>query len=167
MANYAQVRTDLMSGTTNPADLVSVKYQVSGVDTPIENGNVVVVGGLVDGSTNVFVGSTPTAKSGLDSLILIASPEVIYDTGSYKTYADFRNEAGEIARGYRLRKGNCFSATMEAFGGRAKLADVVVGDVVELQAGTKLKIVAASTTDSTKVGEVIAKEDDMVVVRVG
>lgn len=165
MAKYAKVRTDLMHGSENIADLVSVKFQVSNADTAIENGNVVVVGGLVSGETNVYTATTPAANSALSTLALIATPELIYTTPD-KDYTKFRNEAGEIARAYRLRSGDIFSATIEAFGGRATLDAVVVGDVVECQASTKLKLVPSLTTSSTRVGEVIAVEGDYVVVRV-
>jgi len=166
MANYARVRTDLMHGTNNPADLVSVKYQVSSTDTAIENGNVVVVGDLLIGEREVYQATKPAVDSALSTLALIATPELIYDETPRATFADFRNEAGEISRGYRLRSGDVFSATMEAFGGRADLASVGVGDVVEAQADTKLKIVATITSGSTKVGTVIAKEGNYVVVRI-
>lgn len=162
----AIVRTDLMHGTDNPADLVSVKYQVSDVNTAIENGNVVVVGGLLTGEREVRKATKPTATTPLNQLALIATPEMIYDETPRKTFADFINEAGVPARGYRLRSGDVFSATMEAFGGRATLGDVVVGDIVETQADTKLNIVATLTASSTQVGKVIAKEGNYVVVAV-
>lgn len=166
MANYAVVRTDLMHGTNNPADLVSIKYQVSDTDAAIENGNVVVVGGLISGEREVRKGTIPSATSTRDELALIATPELIYDETPRKTYADFRNEAGAVARGYRLCSGDIFSATIEAFGGRAALAAVVVGDIVEIAASTKLNIVETLTSGSTAIGKVIAKEGNYVVVEV-
>ena len=43
MANYAVFRSDLMSGTTVGADLVSVKYMGPGaIETAIENGSLMV-----------------------------------------------------------------------------------------------------------------------------
>lgn len=166
MANYARVRLDHMHGTENSADLVSVKYQVSDTDTAIENGNVVVLGGLATGEREVRLGTKPTATSAKSSIVLIATPELIYDESTRKTFADFRNEAGEIARGYKLVSGDVFSVTIEAIGGRATMAAVTVGDVVELAASTKLNVVETLTDSSTKIGSVIAKEGNYVVIEV-
>ncbi len=167
MANkYGKVRLDLMHGTSNPADLASVKYQVSGTDTAIENGNVVVVGGLITGEREVYAATAPTATSAKGTIALIATPELIYDQSTHKNVNEFRNEAGEIARAYRLVTGDVFAITIEAVAGRADIASVVVGDIVELKAGTKLNVVATLTSDSTQIGTVIAKEGDYVVIRV-
>lgn len=158
---YAIVRTDLMSGTKQPADLVSVKYQVSNVDTAIENGNVALVGALATGEREVYLATTPAADSALNDIVLIATPELNYDE-RLKNLNQFRNEAGEIARGYRLRSGNIFSVTAEALTATTPAVD----NIVELQADTKLKVVSSLTSGSTKVGTVIAIEGDYIVIRV-
>lgn len=163
---YAIVRTDLMHGTDNSADLVSIKYQVGTTDTTIQNGSVVVVGGLMTGERDVYKGTAPTATTALSKLALIVTPELTYDETPRKTFADFTNSAGAIARGIYFRSKDVFSATIEAFAGRETLAAVVVGDIVEVKADTKLNIVATLTASSTQVGTVIAKEGDYVVVRV-
>lgn len=168
MANekHAVVRTDLMHGTVNPADLVSVKFQLADTDTAIDNGNVVVVGGLMEGEHDVRVATTPKADSLLNQIALVVTPELIYDETPRKSFADFYNEAGDIARAYRLRSGDIFSVTMEALDGRADLSAVEVGDAVELQASTKLNVVATATAGSTVVGSVISKEGNYVVISV-
>lgn len=158
---YAIVRTDLMSGTKQPADLVSIKYQVSTVDTAIENGNVALVGALGTGEREVYLASAPAADSALEDVVLVATPELNYDE-RLKNLNQFRNEAGEIARGYRLRSGNVFSVTAEAL----TATSPAVGNIVELQADTKLKVVSSLTSNSTKVGSVIAIEGDYIVIRV-
>lgn len=158
---YAIVRTDLMSGTKQPADLVSIKYQVSSVDTAIENGNVALVGALGTGEREVYLASTPAVDSALEDVVLVATPELNYDE-RLKNLNQFRNEAGEIARGYRLRSGNVFSVTAEAL----TATTPAVGNTVELQADTKLKVVSSLTSGSTKVGTVIAIEGDYIVIRV-
>ena len=158
---YAIVRTDLMSGTKQPADLVSIKYQVSSVDTAIENGNVALVGALGTGEREVYLASAPAVDSALEGVVLVATPELNYDK-RLKNLNQFRNEAGEIARGYRLRSGNVFSVTAEAL----TATTPAVGNIVELQADTKLKVVSSLTSGSTKVGTVIAIEGDYIVIRV-
>lgn len=158
---YAIVRTDLMSGTKQPADLVSIKYQVSSVDTAIENGNVALVGALGTGEREVYLASAPAVNSALEDVVLVATPELNYDE-RLKNLNQFRNEAGEIARGYRFRSGNVFSVTVEAL----TATTPAVGNIVELQADTKLKVVSSLTSGSTKVGIVIAIEGDYIVIRV-
>jgi len=161
---YAIVRTDLMSGTTDPALLVSVKYRPSGTDTAIENGNVVLVGALISGEREVYAAATPAANSPLSSIAIIATPEVMVDERK-KNLNEFRNEAGEISRGYYTNSRNVFSVTAEAVTPIDATAPAV-GQLVELQAGTKLKLVATATAGSTQVGTVIAIEGIYIVIRV-
>ena len=147
---YGIIRTDLMSGTTVAADLVNIKYQVSGTDTAIENGNVVKVGSLATGESNVFIGGAPAANTPIDEVVVIASVELMADERK-RNLNEFRNEAGEISRGYRLRSGGIYSITAECLTG----TDIAVGNIVELQAGTKFKAVASLTSGSTQVGTII------------
>ena len=71
---HAKVRTDNLTGTVFGGDLVSVKYQPSGKDTEIDNGNFVKVGALISGEREVHTGSTPAANTALSDIVLIASP---------------------------------------------------------------------------------------------
>lgn len=158
---YAKVRTDKMAGTWDGSALVSFKYLPSGTETAIENGNVVLIGSLVSGEREVFAASTPAADSSLSKIALVATPELPSDE-RIKGFEDFRNEAGAICRGYMLRSGNIFSVSAEAL----TATSPAVGNIVELQADTKLKVVATLTSGSTKVGEVIAIEGDWIVILV-
>jgi hypothetical protein len=161
---YAIVRTDRMEGTVNPNALISCKYLPSATATAIENGNVVLVGGLVSGEREVFTATTPAANSSLSKIALIATPEVVADERK-KNLNEFRNEAGKIARGYMLRSGDIFSVTAEAvtpISGTAPAVD----QVVELDASTKLKLTATLTSGSTQVGTVIAIEGNYIVIKV-
>ena len=154
---YGVVRTDLMQGTDVRTGLVSLKYQPSGTDTAIENGNVVLLGALISGEREVRAAATPAANSALHDIALVATPEVMYDERK-KNLDEFRNEAGEIARGYILHSGDIFGVTKDALDGAASPA---VGDVVELKAGTKLNVVAAATgatSGSTVIGSIWAIE---------
>ena len=150
--NHAVVRTDRMEGTGDRNSLVSIKYIVSTTPTAIENGNVLKRGALVDGEREVFAGATPAADDALEDIVLVATPEVMYDERKHNL-DDFINEADKIARAYHLRKGDIFSVTKEALDGAATPA---VGNIVELKAGTKLNVVASLTADSTQVGKIIA-----------
>lgn len=158
MSKFGCVRTDNVSGTKLGKDLVSIRYQVSDVDKAIENGAVVVIGEYV--STEVRKGTDPVANSDINKIAIIASPEVVKKE-KYNSLDEFINEAGVAARGYRPRSGDIFSFTAEALDGEAE-----VGSVVELQAGTKLKVVESATEGSTTVGTVIALEGKWIVVEI-
>jgi hypothetical protein len=157
---YGVVRTDNMFGTDVRAGLVSIKYIVttgSGAsavktETEIENGRILKVGDLMDGEREIFEGVVPAADSELSEVVLIASPEVMYDERK-RNLNEFINVAGKACRGYRLHKGDIFSVTIDALDAAATPE---VGNVVELQADTKLKVVASATSGSTTVGRVIA-----------
>lgn len=154
---YGVVRTDNMFGTDVRAGLVSIKYIVNGVETAIENGNVLKVGALMGDATNgyereIFAGAAPAANDALSDIVLIATPEVMYDERK-RNLDEFINEAGKPCRGYRLHKGDIFSVTKDALDGVAAPA---IGNVVELKAGTKLNVAASATSGSTVVGKIIA-----------
>lgn len=154
---HGVVRTDLLAGTDVRSELVSVRYQPvssnKNVETDIDNGNVVLLGDLEAGSRTVYKGLTPAANSDITKIALIASPEVLYDEHVH-ALDNFYNEAGKIARGYRLHENDIFSVTKDALDGKASPA---VGDIVELKAGTKLNVAASATQGSTVVGKIIDK----------
>ena len=155
MAKYAVVRTDKMTGTDVRSELVSVRFYASNKPAAIENGNVAVIGALeeIDDTVQreVYVAGAPAANSSLDSVVLIVSPEIMYPDYLH-SLDNFINEAGSIARGYRLHKHDIFSVTAEAL---AAASDIEIGNVVELQAGTKLKVVSSATNGSTVVGKIV------------
>ena len=155
MAKYACVRTDNMSGTILGKNIVSAKF-----DGEIENGNIVVIGDLLEGEREVREATAPTAASELRNLALVATPEVVKEK-AYHTLADFVNQEGDIIRAYRLISGDMFSVTAEALEGTAE-----VGSIVEAQASTKMKVVAEATEGSTVIGKVIAIEGEWIVIEV-
>ena len=156
MAIHAVVRTDNMSGTDVRADLVSIEYLGANGSTPtdIDNGNVLKVGDLMTGEREIFKGAAVASGDTLDDIVLIATPEMEYDPLLGKL-TDFYNKAGTPCRGYRIRSGNIFSLTVEAFANEASDAPVV-GDLVEITTGTKFATVTSQTSGSLLVGKVIA-----------
>ena len=144
----AVVRTDKMFATDNRAGLVSVRYQPGDTMTAIDNGNVVKIGALEEGSREVYKGVTPAAEDAIKDIVLIASPEVMYDERK-RNLDEFQNAEGAIARGYHLHTNDIFSVTKEALTGD----EPAVGKVVELAAGTKLNVAASAT--GTLVGSII------------
>ena len=153
MAKYAVVRTDNMYGVDVRAALVSVKYMGEDGSTPtaIENGNVLKIGALIDGEREIYVGGAVAADDKINDVVLVASPEVMYDERK-KNLDEYINDAGRACRGYHIHSGDIFSVTKEALAGVAAPA---VGNVVELAAGTKLNVVTKAT-GATVVGTIIA-----------
>lgn len=152
--SYGVVRTDKMMATDVRSMLESVKYMGAGsTATAIDNGNVVKLdGSLMTGEREIKKGVTPAASDALDAIVLIASPEVMYDERK-RNLDEFQNEAGKVCRGYHLHSGDIFSVTKDALDG---VATPAVGNVVELKAGIKLNVAASATGGSTVVGKIIA-----------
>lgn len=157
---YAYVRTDNLSGTTVAKDLASAKFYNGSAEAEIENGNVVTLGGYIDGERELKKATAPTATTKLRDLYLVATPEVVKEK-NYYGLGEFINEAGAAIRCYRLTAGDIFSVTEEALDG-----DAEVGSIVEVQASTKLKVVKTATSGSTTVGTVTALEGDYIVIEV-
>ena len=105
---YCVVRTDLMSGVKQPADMVSLRfYNGSDELAAVENGVIAKITALESHT----VGSDTTyereiwkavAAAGTDALadcVLIASPEVMYDERKHDL-DEFINDAGVAAEGF-------------------------------------------------------------------
>ena len=153
---HAVVRTDNLASTDvrGGEDLVSVRYQPSETKTEIDNGNVVLLNGLEEGEREVYIGVTPTASSPIEDVVLITTPEVMYDE-RLRNLDEYYNEAGKICRGSHFHRNDTFSVTKDALDGKATPA---VGDIVELKAGTKLNVVGSLTASSTQIGTILAIE---------
>ena len=125
---YAVVRTDAMAATDVRGQLVSVKYMGADGATPtaIENGNVLKIGALMTGEREIYIGGAVAANDKIDDIVLIASPEVVYDERK-RNLDDFVNEAGKACRGYHIHSGDTFSVTAEALSGTGTPA---VGNIV-------------------------------------
>lgn len=151
MANYGVVRLDNMSGTTDGTLLRSVRFYGGDKEAAIENGRVVLIGDLLDGQREVRKATAPAATSPLNHIGLVAAPELMYDERK-RNLTEFINEAGENVRVYIPHVRDIFSVTAEALDAAAAIAK---GNLVELQAGTKLKVVATATDKSTQVGKIV------------
>lgn len=151
MANYGVVRLDNMSGTTDGTLLRSVRFYDGDKEAAIENGRVVLIGDLLDGQREVRKATAPAATSPLNHIGLVAAPELMYDERK-RNLTEFINEAGENVRVYIPHVRDIFSVTAEALDAAAAIAK---GNLVELQAGTKLKVVATATDKSTQVGKIV------------
>lgn len=135
---YAVVRTDNLSGIIDGARLATVHFYNGANKAAIENGNIISLNGLDE--PGVYKAIAPTANQGLGKLALVATPEIMSDR-QYKNLDDFINAAGAEVRVYILHSGDVFSVTAEALDGT--VGNTTVG--VEVQAGTKLKVVTSAT----------------------
>lgn len=138
--SYCVIRTDLVSGTKQPADLVSLRfYNAEGEKAEVENGVIVHLQGYEEGEREVRKAVAATAGADLNECAIIAAPEVMYDE-RLKNLEDFINEKGKAVRGYIPRSRNTFSFTKEGFvNGVVPTVDAEVG------IGANGKIDAAGT----------------------
>ena len=114
---YTVIRTDLMSGTKQPADLVSFRFYGSdGRYAEIENGAIVKLEGYEDGEREVMKAVAASSSDNLNDCAIVAGVEVMYDERK-KNLDEYINEAGKIVRGYIPRSRNLFSVTKEGFVG--------------------------------------------------
>lgn len=146
---YTVIRTDLMSGTKQPADLVSLRfYGADGKTAEVENGVIVKLNGYENGQREVMKAVAAKAGDDLNDCAVVAGVEVMYDERR-KNLDQFVNEAGKATRGYILRSRNQFSVTKEGF----------VGGTVPTVGG-KVGIGANGKIDTTKsdLGECVAIE---------
>ena len=125
---YCVIRTDLMSGTKQPADLVSFRfYDAEGNAAEVENGVIVKLEGYEEGEREVMKAVAATAGADLNECAIAAGVEVMYDERK-KNLDEYVNEAGKIVRGYIPRSRNIFSVTPEGFvGGTVPAVGAEVG----------------------------------------
>lgn len=125
---YCVIRTDLMSGTKQPADLVSLRfYNADGEVAEVENGVIVELQGYEEGQREVMKAVAATASSDLNDCAIVAGVEVMYDERKHNL-DEFINEAGKATRGYIPRSRNLFSVTKEGFvGGTVPTVEAEVG----------------------------------------
>lgn len=158
MSKHAVIRTDDMFGTDNRVGIYSVKYFVEDdselIPADIDNGNIVKVNGLLSGERELYQAVVPAANTPIEDLMIIASPELIYDE-RLRSLDDFYNKAGVPARAYVFHTHQKVGVTKDALDGKASPA---VGDLVEAKAGTKMNVVASPTGGSTQIGEIVAIE---------
>lgn len=132
---YCVVRTDLMSSTKQPADLVSLRfYGADGNPAKVENGTIVKLEGLIDGEREIYKAVAASASDDIRDCALVAGVEVMYDERK-KNLDEFVNEEGTTPRGYLLRRGNVFSITAPGFVGGTVVAK---GDKVGIGANGKI-----------------------------
>ena len=149
MANHAVIRKDRLYGTDVAPALISMRFMdANDQGAAIDNGNVVKVVGLMTNERELYKAVAPAANTALKDIAIVGTPEVNYDERE-KNLDDFFNKADEDSLGYRPHAGDMFGVTAA---GLSAAATIAKGDIVELQADTKLKVVKTATSGSTPVG---------------
>ena len=106
-------------------------HDKDGAEVSVPNGVFVTLGGLAGIGREVK--KAVLAEDGTKDVLLVASPEVMYETGA--DINDFINEAGEVARAFRLADGDVISLTVDLL---AKDSAPAVGETFVVGAGGKL-----------------------------
>ena len=83
-----------------------------GNNIEVPNGVFVTLGGLAEMGREVKVATLGADKG---EALLVASPEVLYESG--KELEDFVNEAGKVARAFRLADGDVITLTEDLIKG--------------------------------------------------
>ncbi len=137
---FTIIRTDLLSGTKQFADLVSIRfYDGNGKEAEVENGTIVKLQGYEAGEREVMKAVAATASDDMEECAIVAGVEMMYDERKVNL-DEFINEAGVATRAYIPRSRNMFSVTAEGFvGGTVPAVDGKVG------VGTAGKLDAAGT----------------------
>ena len=100
-------------------------------EVSVPNGVFVTLDGLAGIGREVK--KAVLAEDATKDVLLVASPEVMYETGA--DIGEFINEAGEVARAFRLADGDVISLTVDLL---AEGAEPEVGDTFVVGAGGKL-----------------------------
>lgn len=149
---HAVIRTDLMAGTEDYGQLKSAKFYSGSDMVAIDNGNIVVLDGLVESEREIFKAVAPTATSKPSQLYVTAGVVLFYDE-SVRHYEDeWVNEAGKATRLYKLHDGDIFSVTADAFE-----TAPTVGQFVEFTA-TETTMKGAAVASATSFGKIVAIE---------
>ena len=156
---YCVVRTDLMSGTTDPSCLEHGRfYNAHDAQEAIQNGSIVQVGDLEAGERESHKYTDVAAGAVLNDVVLIAEPELITDTSHHKGIADYISPAGKIIRGYRLHQFDEFSVSAEGFTSATRQA-AQVGAYVSVAEGTHMLAASARKPDTgLYIGKIIDVE---------
>ena len=103
-----------------------------GNNIEVPNGVFVTLDGLAGEGREVK--KALLAEDDTQDVLLVASPEVLYESG--KELDDFVNEAGKVARAFRLADGDVITLTADLL---AKGSAPAVNDIYGVGAGGKLE----------------------------
>lgn len=142
---HGVVRLDKLQATKSG----NIETIVASVD--LDNGSVVAIGGLAGVGGEAVTADAP-ADVTTQEILLVASPEVVYD--EREQIYDFYNKAGSRARAYHLHVGDIVSVSEDMIDGTA-----VVGQYLIPENGKTKLVPASDLSGGTRfAAQVIAKE---------
>lgn len=159
---HGVVNTARHEGTINGTAHTQVMVYDSGANAgnkvDCDNGTIVTLGNYmaldttIEPNYEVYKANIETSKTGEDikNIVIVASPEMIYDETYHYGLENFYNEADKPVRAYFLKNNSMISLSKEAF---SNPTDVSVGQDVYL-AGEKKLTVGSSISDAYKVGHI-------------
>ncbi len=156
------VRTDNVQATKS-GNIKSARYYATTTPTAIENGNIVVLDGLVSTSNReIFKAIAPSAITA-KNVYLVATPELIYseELKSSGALGNFENAAGANITLIGLEAGDIFSVSDECFNAVINDGDGLpgVGSYAIIDAGTtKFEEVANLGGTEGFICKIIARE---------
>lgn len=142
----------LMQSTVDGSKLRHGRYQVSGVDTEIQNGSLVVAGSIMTGEEQVVVCGAPTAVT--KAVYIVDQGEVIHKEDEVYGLDDYINAAG---KNITLRKpivGDKFEISAEGIDPLTVAADIAVGSVLTTKVGTLMEEKATAGGTESFVAEI-------------
>ena len=128
-------------------NIESVVVTDAGANYP--NGIFVTLGKLVEGEREVKTATK--AKSGKDDVLLIATPEVMYEAGA--EIDDFLNKEEGVARAFRLADGDVITLTNDLVDGTP-----AVGDIYVTGSGGKLVKAGSGNLEADAVTKFVVRE---------
>jgi hypothetical protein len=129
-------------------NIESVQYD----DADLPQGSAVNLGALVTGSREIYTAGQPaTATLGTAEVLLVASPEVMYEAG--KALGDFTNKAKKPCRAYHLTEGDVFTITDDGLDGTTAVDKYLVP-----KNGQFKLAVAADLSGNTKFAAIIIEK---------
>jgi hypothetical protein len=149
MATYPIFVAESMESTHDANLLRAGRYQVTGTDTVVSNGGLVMLDGFVTGQRDLYKCKVPTAIT-TTNLYIIDAPEVVYSEETTKGLDDFQVPAGQNARLRRPRVGDRFSLSANGITPITTEAAIAVGSFVIPTAGATevVEVAAAGGTES-------------------
>ncbi|PIH59684.1 hypothetical protein [Paenibacillus sp. LK1] len=117
----------------------------------VENGEVLTIGGLVDGHREAVIAATPTDVT-LDKILLAASPEIVYEKEKHNIL-DFVNKKGEKIRLYHHAVGNTVTVTDNLIDGTSVKGQYLI----PVNGSSKLKAVADLSDNTRFAAKVLEK----------
>lgn len=121
-------------------------------EVSVPNGVFVTLDGLAGVGREVK--KAVLAEDDTQDVLLVASPEVMYETGA--DIGEFINEAGEVARAFRLADGDVISLTADLL---AEGSAPAVGDIYGVGTGGKLEEKVLGEEDAGPAVKFVVRED--------